>query len=316
VIGTAAVGTVAADHTGPDASVPANQAEPPEFLVCGHAVQDLLDGGDRSQWGLGGAVAYASLLSKRFGLRTAVLTSIGLDMDIDSLLPGVEVVNVPSSQSTRIRNVYEGSRRRQQMPQRASRIGAEQLPEAWKRTPVVLLGPVAGELDDSLAGCFPGSLVGAGAQGWLRETDPEANVRPVSPQRWNAGTILAHAGALFVSDEDVPAEEAEGALTGWCEAVETLAFTRGYNGADVCHRGEWRHIDAFPARAVDPTGAGDIFAAAFLIRLHEGGDIWDATRFASCAASFVVEGEGVEAIPDRAMIARRLRENPAIVPKD
>jgi sugar/nucleoside kinase (ribokinase family) len=95
--------------------------------------------------------------------------------------------------------------------------------------------------------------------------------------------------------------------------VPTLAFTRGYNGAEVWHESEWRHIDAFPAQAVDPTGAGDIFATGFLIRYHETGDAWEAARFAACAASFVVEGEGTSAVPDRAQIEQRLRLNPDII---
>jgi hypothetical protein len=199
------------------------------------------------------------------------------------------------------------------MPQRAARLGAEHLPVAWRSTPIVLLGPVAGELDDSLAACFPESLVGAGAQGWLRETRAEAEVHPVSPQDWNSGPVLSQIRALFVSDEDVAPDDADRAMAKWCETVETVAYTRGHNGADVCHLGEWRHIDAFPAKAVDPTGAGDVFAAAFLVRLAATDDAWEATRFASCAASFVIEGPGVTAVPDMAQVEARLRENPMIV---
>lgn len=286
--------------------------EAPDFLVCGHAVQDLPVGG-RGEWRLGGAVAYASLLAQKLGLRASVLTSAGLEMDFTSLLPGIEVVSVEAASTTQMRNLYDGGIRRQEMPQRANEIGAENLPDAWRSAPIVLLGPVAGELKDSLAHAFPGSLVGAGAQGWLRETAPGGRVQRVAPANWSASPVLQGASALFASDEDVSAEHAQGALSLWCDAVETVAFTRGYDGADVCYRREWRHIGAFPANAVDPTGAGDVFATAFLIRLHETRDPWESTRFASCAASFVVEGEGVAAVPDRAMVEARLSLYPEIV---
>jgi hypothetical protein len=233
--------------------------------------------------------------------------------EFDILLPDIDVINVASERSTQMRNVYEEGRRRQQMPQRAARIGAQHLPDDWRRAPIVLLGPVAGELDDALASCFTDSLVGAGAQGWLRHTGTGARVQPIPPERWNDEPVLRCVRALFVSDEDVPADKANAALQRWCGIVETVAFTRGYDGADVCHKSEWRHVDAFPVKAVDPTGAGDIFAAAFLIRLHETGDAWEAARFASCAASFVVEGEGVAAIPHRKMVEQRLQEHPEIV---
>jgi sugar/nucleoside kinase (ribokinase family) len=58
---------------------------------------------------------------------------------------------------------------------------------------------------------------------------------------------------------------------------------------------------------VDPTGAGDAFAAAYLIALDEGADPWQAARFAAAAASFVVEAVG-SVTPERAAVERRLRE--------
>jgi sugar/nucleoside kinase (ribokinase family) len=234
-------------------------------------------------------------------------------MEVQTLLQGIEVINAPSPDSTQMRNVYAGGRRRQEMPQRAAMIGAEHLPEAWKHASMVLLGPVAGELDDSLAASFGNSIVGAGAQGWLRETGADRRVRPRMPEAWNAEPVLRHARVLFVSDEDLPEGRAQAALGHWSSMVETVAFTRGDRGADVCHRGAWRHIDAFPATPVERTGAGDVFAAAFLIGLQERGDVWEATRFANCAASFVVEGDGVTAVPDRAMIGERLKNHPEIV---
>ena len=288
---------------------------PPEFLVIGHAVQDLLSEEDHASWRLGGAAVYASVLARNLGLRTAVLTSAGSEMDLAGALPGIEVVCVPSAASTQFRNVYGTDGRRQFIPRRAAPITVEHLPGEWRETPVVLLGPVVGEVDPGLAACFPSAVLGAGAQGWLREVAPDTSVRAVLPEDWNAGPVLRHAKALFLSDEDVPPQAVPAALELWSGIVETVAFTRGYNGADVCHKGEWRHIDAFPARAVDPTGAGDVFATGFLVSFHETGDAWEATRFGACAASFVVEGEGVSAVPDRDQIQRRLERYPDIIAK-
>ena len=101
--------------------------------------------------------------------------------------------------------------------------------------------------------------------------------------------------------------------TAWSRQVEVLAYTRGDRGAEICKRGTWRHIDAFPAETVDPTGAGDVFATAFLVRFRETSDPWEAARFAASAASFVVESDGLANIPDRAMIEGRLRANPDIM---
>ncbi|MEX1194302.1 MAG: PfkB family carbohydrate kinase [Dehalococcoidia bacterium] len=279
----------------------------PDFLVAGHIVQDLLPGPDGG-WRLGGAASYASLLAHKFGLRTAVLTSCSDDLPLADLLPGIETCVVPGEHTTQFRNVYEaGGQRRQSIPQRAAPLTAADLPAEWRDARIVLLGPVIAEVDASLAAAFsPETLVGAGAQGWLRETTADGAVRPIPYGRWDARPLLEHTRALFLSDEDLPFDDAPVALAEWGALVEVLAFTRGYGGADVCHRGEWRRIDPFPANPTDLTGAGDTFAAAFLIRYAETGDPWDAARYAAAAASLVIEGAGVEGVPTREMVEGRL----------
>lgn len=285
----------------------------PQFLVIGHAVQDLLSEEDPSPWRLGGAAVYASSLSRKLGLRTAVLTSAGPEIDLAAAFPGVELANVPSDASTQFRNVYGRDRRRQFLPRRAAPITPADLPAEWRQAEIVLLGPVAGEVDAALACCFPGSLLGIGAQGCLRAIAADSSIKVIPPEAWDAEAVLRHADALFVSDEDIPAHASAAALEQWSGMAPTLAFTRGYNGADIIHRGERRHIDAFPAKAVDPTGAGDVFATGFLVRFQETGDAWEAARFAACAAAFAVEGEGTSSIPDRRQIEERLRLNPDII---
>jgi len=54
-----------------------------------------------------------------------------------------------------------------------------------------------------------------------------------------------------------------------------------------------------PARLVDPTGAGDVFAAAFFIRLSQTRDPWEAARFATQVAARSVTRRGMESTPTR-----------------
>ena len=291
----------------------------PDFLVIGHAVQDLLtaprrgtgeEPGVRAPWRLGGAAAYSSLLACNFGLRTAVLTSCADDLPLAGLLPDIEVRVVPAAASTQMRNVYSGpdSRRTQRVPQRAADITPGDLPDEWRNARIVLLGPVAGEVDPALATAFPAeTIIGAGAQGWLREIGADETVRPVPYDHWDAAPLLQHVRALFLSDEDLPAEDAPAALAEWSALVDVLAFTRGVDGADVYSEGDWRRIDAFAAEPTDLTGAGDVFAAAFLIRYADTNDPWEAARWGAAAASLVIEGPGVEAVPTLAAVEDRAR---------
>ena len=85
-----------------------------------------------------------------------------------------------------------------------------------------------------------------------------------------------------------------------------VALTRGAQGATLFVRGTPHHIAAFAATEHDPTGAGDVFAAALFTRLREAGDPLEAARFASFVAALSVEGAGISRIPTRDTIEQGL----------
>jgi sugar/nucleoside kinase (ribokinase family) len=59
---------------------------------------------------------------------------------------------------------------------------------------------------------------------------------------------------------------------------------------------------------VDATGAGDIFAAAFFIRLFNTRDPWEAARFATALAAYSVTRVGLNGIPTKNEIESCLME--------
>jgi sugar/nucleoside kinase (ribokinase family) len=82
--------------------------------------------------------------------------------------------------------------------------------------------------------------------------------------------------------------------------------TRGQRGASIHQDGHWQHSPAFQAgRQVDPTGAGDVFAAAFLIHYRQTGDALASADFANCVASFAVEKRHHHAIPTLEQVEER-----------
>jgi 1D-myo-inositol 3-kinase len=109
-----------------------------------------------------------------------------------------------------------------------------------------------------------------------------------------------------VSAEDVRGQEA--AMLEWMQRVPVGVVTAGSRGALLYVNGERYVARARPARRVDPTGAGDVFAAGFLVHYHRGGDPWDAAEAATCAASLSVEGEGWSAVPDAAALDTALAD--------
>jgi sugar/nucleoside kinase (ribokinase family) len=88
--------------------------------------------------------------------------------------------------------------------------------------------------------------------------------------------------------------------------VPLAALTTGARGGLLYVNGERYELRPRATRAVDATGAGDVFAAAFLARYRDGGDPWDAAEAATCAASLSVEAAGWASVPDAASLARAL----------
>jgi hypothetical protein len=276
----------------------------PDFVTVGHAVQDLGPDG----WTLGGTVTFAAWQAHRLGLTVGVVTRAGLDMDVAGLMPFAEVAQLPSGATTQFENVYEAGHRRQKVRAQGEPIQVEDVPHEWLRAPIVLVGPVLGEMSADLCAAFDqGSLVGVSVQGWLRALDGDGNVMR---RAWDGPAFWRGARALFVSDEDLADDP--GQLDGWTRDVPIVAMTKARLGAEVWAGGGWRSMDAFPADEVDPTGAGDTFATAFLIRFRETGDVAEAARFGAAAASISVGGIGVAATPERAAIEQRMAEYPEV----
>lgn len=263
----------------------------PDFLVVGHVARDVVDGG----FSLGGTAAYASLTARNMGWSAGIVTSASTDLDLDRALPHIQIARKPSRSSTTFRNVYTDGRRRQLLHDVADGIEDADVPVSWRDAPLVLLAPLAHELEESMVDLFPRSTVALAPQGWLRQWDEQGRV---SPRTWPAtGHVSSSPQALIFSLEDV------GGDLQRAEALASLApitvLTRGAEGATLFHGGESVHFPAVAIQEEDPTGAGDVFAAAFLIRWAETDDAPEAVRFANRAAGLSVAGRGLEGIPTR-----------------
>lgn len=286
----------------PESALVRHATERPDFLAIGHVTRDLLpDGG----WRLGGAVTYAALTAARLGLRPAIVTSAPPDVlaALDAVLPNIPLSVLPSTEATTFENIYSAQGRQQFLHGRAAPLALSAVPAAWRDAPVVLLGPVAQEIDASVVGGFPNSLVAATPQGWLRQWDADGAVAP-SPLA-SADMLLPHLRALILSREDI-GEPADTVLGEWARVVPLIAVTCSRDGAYVWEHGIRSGLFAgYPAHEVDPTGAGDVFAAAFLCELWETGDAAGAIDFANRVAACSVEAGGGEGIPTREMVAAR-----------
>ena len=135
-----------------------------------------------------------------------------------------------------------------------------------------------------------------------------------SAKPWqNAEAILPHLSVLVLSLEDIGQDLSR--LQPWFEHVGLIVLTEYRDGSTIYQRQEDGSIlqSKIPPRAaieVDPTGAGDVFATAFVIRLQETGDPLHAARFANIAASLSVEHPGVTGVPTHEQVLEYMAQYP------
>jgi len=86
--------------------------------------------------------------------------------------------------------------------------------------------------------------------------------------------------------------------------VELAALTRSESGSVVVGGAETVTVAAEPARVVDTTGAGDAYAAGFLVGLAAHRDLAECGRLGAIAAAEVIGHYGARPAADlRRMVA-------------
>jgi hypothetical protein len=262
--------------------------QPVDYLAIGHITVDLTPKGKR----LGGTVTFAALAAQAMGLRVGIVTSWATEIPPGPLIT-IPIINYPTERSTTFENFYTPEGRLQIIHDIAPRLDYYQIPEPWRSAPIIHLGPVAQEVEPSLVRNFPTALIGITPQGWLRHWDSSGRV---SRTEWpEARFVLERSGATVISSSDVDGDDSR--IEEMAAACRVLAVTDGPDGARVYWNGDVRRFKATIVDEVDPTGAGDIFAAAFFVRLFSTRDPWEAGRFATLMGTISVTRPGLEGIP-------------------
>lgn len=271
--------------------------QPVDYLVIGHITVDLTPKGPV----IGGSVSYAALTAKALGLRVGIVTEFGNELPLKDF-DGIQIISGNTNKSTTFENVYTPGGRIQYLRHAAPKINLNSVPEQWKKTRIIHLAPVAQEVNCQLSDGFQPELLGLTPQGWMRNWDETGRV---SSSKWDAPEAINQSGVVIFSVEDVGRDE---------EVIETMshhsrvmAVTEGELGVRLFWHGDIRRFKPPVVTEVDPTGAGDIFAASFFIRLLNTRDPWEAARFANRMAAISVTRPGITGVPspaeaDRCMV--------------
>jgi sugar/nucleoside kinase (ribokinase family) len=280
----------------------------PIYLACGHVTLDRGAGGDAP----GGSVTYAGRAAAALGAAVRVLAGAGADFPRGALA-GLEARLVPAPATTVFENRYgpDGART-QRVLAAAPPLSPGDLPARWREADVLHLAPVLGEVDvPAFRAAVRARVVGLGVQGLVRAVEPDGRV---SQPRWRfAPADLEGVDFAFVGEDDLAGQD--DLLVRLARAVPVVVATRGSRGCDVASGGRSRRVGVHPAAERDTTGAGDAFAAGYLVAAAAGADPWEAARLGAAVASLAIEGRGTEAL-ERPGAGEEARARAARVPID
>jgi sugar/nucleoside kinase (ribokinase family) len=249
---------------------------------------------------LGGVTTYAGLSYRRLGLPTWVVTRIAPShrpLLARLVAAGIRLNAAGSGHSTRFINRETGSRRIQRMPSCAAPIRCGHLQEVLDRVDCVHLGPLhPRDIERKVFDLLSGAPV-------LVVADLQGLVRRVASGRVVAGACKALPAALAAADVvKTDAGELETVLTALGQdlpglmaefAVHEWVVTDRDRGGQVFGPGGQRHTypPAPAAAGGDPTGAGDVFLAAYTAaRFAAGLEVGAACAQAAAAAACHVAG--------------------------
>jgi 1D-myo-inositol 3-kinase len=249
---------------------------------------------------IGGVTAYAGLTYRRHGLNTWAVTNVAqADALILDVLTqnGIRIAGGPSAFTTRFINRVESGHRRQEAPSLAAPVVYAQLAAHAAEVDCVHLGPLhPDDIDPRLFEQL--SYLPA-----LKVLDVQGLVRKIVAGRVEPA-VSEHLAAALEAAEIVKSDEDELLLilNAFGTSVEGLmgrfkisewVMTSGSRGGCIHTTGLGRQPYApAPISAVmDPTGAGDVFFAAYIVaRLWNRKEPAEAARHAAKLAADHIAG--------------------------
>jgi sugar/nucleoside kinase (ribokinase family) len=261
------------------------------IALVGNVAIDHVDGDPPR---IGGGPFYGARALRQFGRPGRIVTSCA-EADRPALIPGLVALGVPvtwrpGDSTAEFSLRYVDDRREMTVERLGPRWEpADARVPALERTEWVHVAPLARSE-------FPSETLAALADGRRLSFDGQGLVRPArtGPLELDADVdlgLLSHVTVLKLAEEEAEAlvgrvdQASLGAL-----GVPEVVVTYGLHGSVVMAEGRLEEVKARAILDVDPTGAGDSFAVAYLAARSDGFSPFAAARRATALVAALLTG--------------------------
>jgi sugar/nucleoside kinase (ribokinase family) len=250
---------------------------------------------------IGGATTYAGLTYRRHGVPTTIVSNISpKDRRVQLALENenVTICRGNTAHTTHFINKVTGNKRQQKMTFRSAPIKSDAIAEIIKQAGCIHLGTLHPEDIDPAAIekiKFSQLPVILDVQGYTRRIKTNQVTTTVSQR---ISPVLKIAQIIKANEHELEAIlkffglDVSGLIKSY--NIEECVVTCGAEGGFVQDQnGHVHSYDAMPVDSImDPTGAGDVFLAAYLIsRFQKKQNITDACRYAAKLSAEQISGK-------------------------
>lgn len=269
-------------------------------MLIGPVTRDRIVQEDVIYESVGGPVYYQSAVFSAFGVDHTVITVLaGEDKYLlDELPPETQIIPFYSEKTMEFENKYSHNDPNHRL-QRAKIPHNPIKPDYFtdinlKKFDALILSPVSpydiplGTMEYLYKQNVPIYL---GAQGYLRRIEDSENIvlKPWKDHenflKWVKFLFLDEKEAkIIVNNNDLSCKQIAMILSGF--GPDEVIITRGDRGAVIYSKNKYYKVPVFPPqKTVDPTGLGDTFMAAYLVKKLETEDPGECAEFASLISS-------------------------------
>ena len=272
------------------------------IYLIGNSTRDKIITGDTEVETIGGTVWYAAQLMVRL-MQPVAVVGFG-DAQVKHRFEK-QRVNVrhfsANGPVAHFENVYT-SGQRQQHARIGTKLELSDIPSKAFEAPAMLVGPVLQDVDPAILSVRRKGLLLLDAQGFLRHLTPAHRV--VEKMGPDAERAIRHCDILKIDAREARIITSTGHIDNALKRLHRMGpnvtiITQGPRSAHIYDGARFIQLSAPRMCVIDSTGAGDVFAAAFLTRYLDCSDAIIAGKFAIAAAGLSTRGFGTAAIPSQ-----------------
>jgi len=257
------------------------------ILCVGHVCHDKVNG----KVLLGGAVSFMAFLLSRYGNEVSILSSYGNDFKYEHFLKELDIImhNQYSGKTTHFENIYKGEDRKQYIGPVAREINLSLIDST--EYDLIVFAPIADEFNLSGLKKKKADFWVACPQGFLREWDDSGLVSNKTID-WGK---LSGMDLIILSEMDLKNREED--IKELQQQCNHIVVTRGSLPTIVYSDNKKYFSNTRHTEIRTRTGAGDLYAAAYILAYYTFKEIDIALNFALISTSLCIEQERFENYP-------------------